>query len=105
MDGAVAANLGLSNDVVQPSLSYGIVQVDYFSSPLRRAHVLRGNARRPKHYSTCCLLHKTPLQLIAAVPKPDGYLGSVCGFLLAAARMHDCTPRCIPPVSEIALAF
>ena len=44
------------------------------------------------------------LRLFAAVPKPDGYLGSVFGFLLAAARMHDCTPKCIPPVSEIALA-
>ena len=32
-----------------------------------------------------------------------GYLGSVCGFLLAAACMHDCTPKSIPPVSEIAL--
>ena len=51
-----------------------------------------------------CLLCPALLRLFAAVPKPDGYLGSVFGFLLAAARMHDCTPKYIPPVSEIALA-
>ncbi len=39
------------------------------------------------------------------VPKVfHGYLGSVCGFLLAAACMHDCTPKSIPPVSENAPA-
>ena len=44
------------------------------------------------------------MHLLASLTHIHGYLGSVCGFLPAAARMHDCTPKSIPRVSESTLS-